>query len=91
MLRSQLIHTISDRCKLSAQDATAAIDTVLETISESLAQGNRVELRGFGSFGLKDRRARDARNPKTGETVTVPGKRVMFFKAGKELRARVDN
>ena len=64
---------------------------MFDSIGHSLEVGNRVELRGFGSFGLKERRSREGRNPKTGERVMVDAKRVLFFKAGKALRERVDH
>ena len=90
MVKSQLIKTVASSCKLQVKDAEIAVNTVLDSITRSLVRGNRVELRGFGSFGLKDRRAREGRNPKNGEAVLVPGKRVLFFKTGKTLRERVD-
>ncbi len=68
---------------LLAKDAETVVETVFEEISTSLENGRRVELRGFGSFGLKERKGRVGRNPKTGESVKVDPKRVMFFKAGK--------
>ncbi len=91
MTKSALINAIAQRMDLSRKEAEIAVNTVFETISQSLEQGSRVELRGFGSFGLKERRSREGRNPKTGERVTVDAKRVLFFKAGKALRERVDN
>ena len=75
---------------LSAQDVETVVGTIFEEISASLENGRRVELRGFGTFGLKERKGRQGRNPKTGESVKVDPKRVMFFKAGKELKERVD-
>jgi integration host factor subunit beta len=90
MKKSQLISHLSKEKQLPAKDAEIVVATVFEEISASLERGQRVELRGFGTFGLKQRRARSGRNPKTGESVTVDAKRVMFFKAGKELRERVD-
>jgi integration host factor subunit beta len=90
MTKSKLIRLLSTQHNLSTNDATTVIETIFEEISLSLERGQRVELRGFGSFGLKERRSREGRNPKTGEAVSVEAKRVMFFKAGKELRERVD-
>jgi integration host factor subunit beta len=92
MTKSALISLIASNpnLKLSRKDAETAVNTVFESIGESLQVGNRVELRGFGSFGLKERRSREGRNPKTGERVMVDAKRVLFFKAGKALRERVD-
>lgn len=90
MTKSDLIREIAAKTETSRQEAEVAVNTILDTMSASLEQGNRVELRGFGSFGTKGRRARDGRNPKTGAQVQVDAKRVVFFKAGKELRERVD-
>jgi integration host factor subunit beta len=90
MKKSQLIKELAIQKDLSAKDAEIVVETVFEEIAASLERGQRVELRGFGTFGLKERRAREGRNPKSGESVKVEAKRVMFFKAGKELRERVD-
>ncbi len=90
MTKSQLIRLLSTKHNLSANDAKTVVETVFDEIAASLGRGQRVELRGFGSFGIKERRSREGRNPKTGEAVKVEAKRVMFFKAGKELRERVD-
>jgi integration host factor subunit beta len=90
MKKSDLIKQLSIKKDLLAKDAEIVVETVFEEISASLENGRRVELRGFGSFGLKERKGRVGRNPKTGESVKVDPKRVMFFKAGKELRERVD-
>jgi integration host factor subunit beta len=91
MTKSSLIKKMSIQRNLSVADATTVVDTIFEEIASSLSQGQRVELRGFGSFGLKQRQSRQGRNPKTGDSVAVEAKRVMFFKAGKELRERVDS
>ena len=90
MTRSVLISLIAKQLKLSRKDATAAVDVIFDSIAHSLEAGRRVEFRGFGSFGLKQRRERAGRNPKTGEAVSVEAKRVMFFKTGVALRKRVD-
>ncbi|MBF0584311.1 MAG: integration host factor subunit beta [Magnetococcales bacterium] len=90
MTKSQLTTLIAQQLKLTRKDADATVDTVFNSIASSLEAGRRVELRGFGSFGLKERQPRTGRNPKTGESVAVVAKRVMFFKAGQALRNRVD-
>lgn len=91
MTKSELIARLAARYpQLVAKDAELAVRTILETMSESLAQGQRIEIRGFGSFCLNYRPPRVGRNPKTGDKVTVPEKYVPHFKAGKELRERVD-
>ncbi len=74
----------------SRRDAEVIVNSVFESMTEALCAGNRIEIRGFGSFVVKERKAREGRNPKTGEIVAVAAKRVPFFKVGKELRLRVD-
>ena len=91
MTRSELIANLAARFNsLTTTDAEASVKLLLDAISGTLAKGNRVEIRGFGSFALNTRPARVGRNPKTGEKVEVPAKTVPHFKAGKELRDRVD-
>jgi integration host factor subunit beta len=91
MTKSELIEILSARhSQLAPKDAELAVKTMLDAMAHTLAEGDRIEIRGFGSFGLNDRPPRMGRNPKTGEKVLVPRKRVPHFKAGKELRERVD-
>jgi integration host factor subunit beta len=91
MTKSELIEILSTRhSQLAPKDAELAVKTMLDAMAQTLAHGDRIEIRGFGSFGLNDRPPRTGRNPKTGEKVLVPRKRVPHFKAGKELRERVD-
>ncbi len=91
MTKSELIAQLAVRHpQLVATDAEMAVKTILDAVSRSLAGGHRVEIRGFGSFSLNYRPPRTGRNPKTGEKVDVPEKYVPHFKAGKELRERVD-
>ena len=91
MTRSDLISRLAERYpQLLAKDTELAVKVILEAMSETLAQGGRIEIRGFGSFALNYRPPRTGRNPKTGEKVQVPAKYVPHFKAGKELRERVD-
>jgi len=90
MTKSELIELIAAKQKhLPAKDVELAIKHVLEIMSDALAQGHRIEIRGFGSFSLHYRPPRQGRNPKTGETVALAGKYVPHFKPGKELRERV--
>lgn len=92
MTRSDLIIRLAARHpQLTAKDCEVAVKAILEALSNALEKGNRVEIRGFGSFGLNYRPPRTGRNPKTGETVLVPAKGVPHFVPGKELRTRVDN
>jgi len=91
MTRSDLISRLAERHpQLLAKDAELAVKVILDVMSLTLAQGGRIEIRGFGSFALNYRPARTGRNPKSGEQVQVPAKYVPHFKAGKELRERVD-
>lgn len=91
MTKSELIAQLSVRFpQLVLKDAEIAVKTILDAMSQTLCDGQRIEIRGFGSFSLNYRPPRQGRNPKTGETVPVPAKYVPHFKAGKELRDRVD-
>jgi len=91
MTKSELIARLAERYpQLIAKDADFAVNTILEAMADSLSVGQRIEIRGFGSFALSTRPPRVGRNPKSGERVMVPAKRVPHFKAGKELRERVD-
>jgi integration host factor subunit beta len=92
MTRSDLIAKLAERYpQLLAKDAELAVKVVLDTMAEILMRGGRIEIRGFGSFALNYRPPRTGRNPKSGDKVQVPAKYVPHFKAGKELRERVDN
>jgi integration host factor subunit beta len=91
MTRSELVARLARRnTRLAARDADEAVKTILDGMSAALAAGSRIEIRGFGSFALSYRPPRLGRNPKSGERVQVPAKHVPHFKAGKELRERVD-
>jgi len=88
--KADLIEELSKVAKLTKKQSEAIVDTVFDGITEALAKGEKVELRGFGSFRLRQRRARRGRNPKTGTIVSVPAKRVPFFKVGRRLRELVN-
>jgi len=89
--KSELITRLAVRYpQLVVKDAEFAVRTILEAMASTLADGHRIEIRGFGSFALSHRPPRLGRNPKSGEQVQVPQKRVPHFKPGKELRLRVD-
>ena len=91
MTKSGLMEAIALRMShLPARDIEVVINTIFDTMTEALVSGNRIEIRGFGSFSVRHRRARTGRNPKTGSTIDVPPKRVPFFTVGHELRQRVD-
>ena len=91
MTKSELIELIATKqTQLSVKDVELAIKTIIEQMSETLSAGNRIEIRGFGSFSLHYRAPRIGRNPKTGESVGLAGKYVPHFKPGKDLRERVN-
>lgn len=90
MNRSDLINRLKEDADLSKRDAEVIINTVFNTISDILAEGDRVEIRGFGSFTVKDYKPYVGRNPKSGEKIRVSSKRLPFFKVGKELKEMVD-
>lgn len=91
MIRSELLQHLEDENSgLEAEEVEKILDLFFDTIIQRLAEGGRVELRGFGAFSTREREARKGRNPRTGETVAVPGKRVPYFKPGKEMRARLN-
>ena len=91
MTKSELIARLAERYpQLVAKDADFAVKTLLDAMTDALSSGQRIEIRGFGSFSLHFRPPRQGRNPKTGETVALSGKHVPHFKAGKDLRERVN-
>lgn len=92
MTKADMIDKISEKVNgLTRRETEVIVNSVFDSIRDALARGDKVEIRGFGSFKLRDRRTREARNPKTGTPVSVPAKKVPFFKAGKELREIVDS
>ena len=92
MMKSELIERIARKqSHLAYKDVELAVKSLLEQMSNSLSNGERIEIRGFGSFSLHYRPPRAGRNPKTGDSVSLPGKHVPHFKPGKELRERVNN
>ena len=92
MTKSELIEAIvREQNHLAYRDVELAVKCILEKMSQSLASGERIEIRGFGSFSLHFRPPRIGRNPKTGDSVSLTGKHVPHFKPGKELRDRVNN
>jgi len=90
MTKAELVEKVSAQINLTKKQTEVVVNTVFQSITESLAEGKKVELRGFGSFRVRSRNSRIGRNPKSGDRVDVPAKRVPFFKAGKELRELVD-
>ncbi len=91
MTKSELIQRLAEKNPhLYLRDVEKIVDTIFEEITAALAGGDRVELRGFGAFSVKEREARIGRNPRTGESVNVDAKRLPFFKTGKGLRDRLN-
>ncbi len=91
MTKADLVDEVSRSSELSKRDAEVIVQTVLDSIIESLKSGEKVELRGFGSFRLRDSASRQGRNPKTGEKVFVPAKKVPYFKPGKDLKELINS
>jgi integration host factor subunit beta len=91
MTKAELVEEVSRNSDLSKKDSEVIVQTVLDSIVEALKGGEKVELRGFGSFRLRERAARLGRNPKTGEKVQVPAKKVPYFKPGKELKELINS
>lgn len=89
MTKADLVEQIADATGLTKKDTAVVVDGFLEAVKQSLARENNIEIRGFGSFKVKHRRARKARNPRTGDPVHVPGRMVPTFKPSKELKEMV--
>lgn len=90
MNKSDLIDALAKETDLPHRKAEEVVNVVFDTMSKSLGEDNRIEIRGFGSFEVREYGKYMGRNPKTGERIAVSGKKLPFFKAGKELRSRVD-
>jgi integration host factor subunit beta len=91
MVKSKLVRALNEKLPdLQVRDVELALNCMLEQMADALAQGERIEIRGFGGFDLHRRPPRIARNPKTGEAVNLPAKVAIHFKSGKEMRVRVD-
>lgn len=91
MTKAELVDNVADKVNLTKKQTEVIVNILFNSITEALSDGDKVELRGFGSFRIRARNPREGRNPKTGDTVHIPAKKVPFFKAGKELREMVDN
>ena len=90
MTKAELVEKLANKNKLSRKQAIDVINAITQSISDSLADGNKVEIRGFGSFRVRDRKARTAYNPRSRVEVEVPAKKVPFFKPGNDLKKLVD-
>ena len=92
MTKAELIEHVSEKVDgLSKKQTEVVINTIFDSIKRALSEGDKIEIRGFGSFKIRNRRQREGRNPKSGEPDRVPAKRVPFFKAGKEMKELVDS
>ena len=90
MTKAEIVEQIYEQVGFSKKESAELVEKVFQTIKETLARGEKVKISGFGNFVVRPKNARKGRNPRTGEPVEVPAKSVPFFKAGKELRARVN-
>ncbi len=91
MTKSELIETVVSQVDtFSRKDVEIIIDTLFQSMTDSLSNGEKVEIRGFGSFKIKERNGRQGRNPKSGENIFIESKKVPFFKAGKEIKERIN-
>lgn len=90
MNKSELVEKLAERAKITKKRAEQVVNLVFDHMTDALKRGERIEIRGFGSFTSKSYNAYTGRNPRTGETIHVPAKRLPFFKVGKELKERVD-
>ena len=91
MTKADIVDEIAERTGLTKKDVADTVDAFLDAVSKSLASGQHIEIRGFGTFKVKDRKPRLARNPRTGESVPVPARRVPLFKVSKELKEIVSH
>lgn len=90
MNKSELVEKLAERAKITKKRAEQVVNLIFEQMTQALERGERIEIRGFGSFTNKSYDAYTGRNPRTGETIHVPAKKLPFFKVGKELKERVD-
>ncbi|MGE5246927.1 MAG: integration host factor subunit beta [Verrucomicrobiota bacterium] len=91
MTKSDLVEKLSESLNTQTKnECEVIVDTVFQNMKDALQRGEKIEIRGFGSFTVRVRRAKEGRNPKTGEKVSIPEKRIPFFKVGKELREMVN-
>lgn len=90
MNKSELIEALAEEIKVPIREAASITNTIIETMSEALAKGDSIEIRGFGSFVVKEYESYTGRNPKTGDKIKVSPKKLPFFKVGKELREKVN-
>jgi DNA-binding protein HU-beta len=89
MNKTELVNTVATQAELTKNDATKAVDALIETISSTLAKEEKIQLIGFGTFEVRERAARTGRNPQTGEEIQIPASKIPAFKPGKELKEAV--
>jgi integration host factor subunit beta len=90
MTKAELVEDVAEAAELTKKDAEKLVEIVFESLIETLNHGEKIELRGFGSFRVRERGARRGRNPKTGDAVSIPAKRVPYFKPGKDLKELIN-
>ncbi len=91
MTKADLVERVAKEAEMTKKDAEQLVEIVFDSIIDTLNGGDKIELRGFGSFRVRERNSRKGRNPKTGEAVDIPAKRVAYFKPGKELKELINN
>ena len=91
MVKSELVEKLSERADITLAKAEEMVDLFFDSVNETLCTGNRVEIRGFGAFTVREYKEYEGRNPKTGEKIKVPPKKLPFWKTGMELKQRVDS
>ena len=90
MTKADLVERVAQEAEMTKKDAEQLVEIVFDSITDSLNKGEKIELRGFGSFRVRERNSRKGRNPKTGTAVDIPAKRVAYFKPGKELKELIN-
>jgi integration host factor subunit beta len=90
MTKADLVEQVAKEADMTKKDAEQLVEIIFDSITESLNRGEKIELRGFGSFRVRERNSRMGRNPKTGDAVAIPAKRVAYFKPGKELKELIN-
>jgi integration host factor subunit beta len=90
MTKADLVGKVADEADMTKKDAEQLVEIIFDSIIDSLNKGEKIELRGFGSFRVRQRNSRKGRNPKTGDAVNIPAKRVAYFKPGKELKELIN-
>lgn len=91
MTKADLVERVAKEAEMTKKDAEQLVEIIFSSIIDTLNGGDKIELRGFGSFRVRERNSRKGRNPKTGEAVDIPAKRVAYFKPGKELKELINN